>query len=136
VARAARQPVLLAGRTFVPLCRIVLAYEGSPHARAAMRHAVGLAADLTLPLVVLSIHKQAPEYLAQVAHYAADYGVALSTLALRGDPTTALVSALTEGDLLAMGAFGQGRVREWLLGSTTEAMLRLSPQPILLCHLP
>jgi nucleotide-binding universal stress UspA family protein len=37
-------------------------------------------------------------------------------------------------DLLFMGAFGHRRIIEWLLGSTTQYFLRMSPVPLVLCH--
>jgi nucleotide-binding universal stress UspA family protein len=33
-------------------------------------------------------------------------------------------------DLLFMGAFGHRRLVEWVLGSTTQYLLRMSPGPI------
>jgi nucleotide-binding universal stress UspA family protein len=33
-----------------------------------------------------------------------------------------------------MGAFGHRRIVEWILGSTTQYLLRTSPVPLILCH--
>lgn len=37
-------------------------------------------------------------------------------------------------DLLVMGAYGQSRVREFLLGGATQSVLRAPPVPVLLSH--
>ncbi|WP_089717098.1 universal stress protein [Candidatus Entotheonella palauensis] len=37
-------------------------------------------------------------------------------------------------DLLFMEAFGNRRLVEWILGSTTQYLLRTSPVPLVLCH--
>lgn len=37
-----------------------------------------------------------------------------------------------QGDLLVMGAYGQSRIRELFVGSTTTAMVRTGKVPVLL----
>ena len=42
--------------------------------------------------------------------------------------------AATQPDLLVMGGFGQPRLREFILGGATEAVLRAPPCPVLMSH--
>jgi nucleotide-binding universal stress UspA family protein len=50
-----------------------------------------------------------------------------------GDPATAIVeTAISEAaDLIVMGTQGLGGIRKWMLGSTTERVLRRTPVPVL-----
>ena len=60
-------------------------------------------------------------------------GFTVETRLLAGDPEQALPDLLqTQGDaLLVMGAYGHSRIRQLIVGSTTTALLRLSPVPVL-----
>jgi nucleotide-binding universal stress UspA family protein len=135
VLRTATQPVLVTPGSFEEIRRVVLGYDGSERAREAMTYAVELAQRLNLPVLAVSVHDDealALERLSVVERYAEAHQLALQTQALQGDPADALLGTAEVGDLIAMGAFGEGRIREWLLGSTTEAVLRASNQPVLL----
>lgn len=135
VVRGSTQPVLVASEEFQDIRRIFLGFDGSERARAAMTYAVELATRLTLPLLAVSVQQDeelAKERLETVSSYAQAHDLDVTTLALQGDPADAILAEVEEGDLIAMGAFGEGRVREWLLGSTTEAVLRAAEQPVLL----
>lgn len=136
VIRGAKGPVFVAAETFSPLARVVLGFDGSERAREAMIYACELAERLGLPLLAVSVHPDqdvARERLERVRAYAGERKLELATLPLGDDdPVDALLAQLRSSDLLAIGAFGEGRVREWLLGSTTETLLRSSAQPVLL----
>jgi nucleotide-binding universal stress UspA family protein len=135
VLRTARQPVLLTAESFEDMRRVVLGYDGSERAGGAMRYAAELAHRLNLPMLALSVHRDegvARERLDTVASYGEAHGIEVATKPLPGDPADAILAEVEEGDLIAMGAFGEGRIREWLLGSTTEALLRGAVQPVLL----
>lgn len=67
-------------------------------------------------------------------HYAASRRgeLTLSKHVLEGEVVPAIVETLQEGDLLAIGAFGEGRLSAFFRGSTTEALLRGAEVPVLL----
>ena len=135
VLRSATHPVFVASDAFVEPQRIVLGFDGSERAREAMTYATELAERLKLPLVAVSVHADevvASKRLEIVRSYTAAHDLEVSTQVLGGDAAEGILASLAEGDLLAMGAFGEGRIREWLLGSTTEAVLREARQPILM----
>ena len=135
VLRNAKPPVLIASNTYQPIERIVLGFDGSNHARAAMQTAANLSRSLNLPLLAISAQEsldRAELLLKTVQRYAKTYEIEVTTLPLEGHPTDVLLQNTQVGDLLVIGAFGEGLVREWLLGSTTEAILRNAEIPIIL----
>ena len=56
-----------------------------------------------------------------------------STQLLAGEPQDVLPELVRAQApaLLVMGAYGHSRLRQWLLGSTTSTLLRLSDVPVL-----
>lgn len=135
VLRTAVQPVLLAGPEFQDITRILLGFDGSKPAREAMVYAIELAQRLTVPVLAVSVHHDdvvARRQLSTVEHYAEGHRIEIDTEIRKGDPADVLLGMAQPGDLITIGAFGDGRIREWLLGSTTEAILRSAVQPVLL----
>lgn len=135
VLRQASQPVLLAGTEFQPLRRILLGFDGRAPARAAMLHAFELAQQLVLPVRALSVSahlSEARRQLDAVEHFAAAHGIEVETHTANGAPVTALVEMAEEDDLIAIGAYGESWLHEWLRGSTTADLLHAAPQPVLL----
>ena len=63
----------------------------------------------------------------------ASAGFAVETRLLAGEPEQALPELLqAQGNaLLVMGAYGHSRIRQLIVGSTTTALLRLSPVSVL-----
>jgi nucleotide-binding universal stress UspA family protein len=67
------------------------------------------------------------------------HGVTIETPLTRtahGAPQDAISSALREfeADLLVMGGYGHSRLREFIFGGVTRAMLRECPTAMLLAH--
>lgn len=64
---------------------------------------------------------------------AADRGVDVVTAVRRGLPDEEILGYATENDvdLVVMGTHGRSGVQRYLLGSTTERVLRQSPVPVL-----
>lgn len=135
VLRNAKHPVFCTPGKFYDMKRIVLGFDGSDRAHVTMTYAVGLAKQLGLNMLVVSVSDDedtSTRRLNTAKAYAEDNGLSVLTSALEGDPVEGLLASLQQGDVLAIGAFGEGRVREWLLGSTTEALLRQADYPVLL----
>ncbi|MFC3285229.1 universal stress protein [Litchfieldella rifensis] len=135
VLRTAEQPVLLAGAEFQDISRVLLGFDGSKPAREAMVYAIELAQRLAVPVQVVSVHHDdviARRQLSTVEHYAEGHRIEIETAIRKGDPADVILGMAQPGDLITIGAFGDGRIREWLLGSTTEAILRAAVQPVLL----
>lgn len=135
ILRTASQPVLLAGAEFQDIHRILLGFDGSNPAREAMVYAAELAQRLSIPLHAVGVHRDeatANLWLETVRHYADAHKLDVTTAVDKGDPDRVLLELAEDGDLITIGAFGEGRIREWLLGSTTELILRSAKQPVLL----
>jgi nucleotide-binding universal stress UspA family protein len=135
VLRSARQPVLSTPSTFQGIERVVLGFDGSSRAQSAMRYALELAKRLDLGVLALSVDQDEAvnaRRLEIVRHYAEPFELELATRSFSGDPVEEILNQLEKGDVIAIGAFGEGRMREWLLGSTTEAILRRADYPVLL----
>ena len=124
---------------------IGVAYDGTPGARAALRYAAGLAADLDMTLRVLTVHPPRREHPrggphdvpALQARARADAEeivggrVAIELAERQGHPATELVLA-TEDELglLVVGSRGHGPLLRVLLGSVSAAVLRSSRAPV------
>ncbi len=136
VTRRCPKPVLVASTPFVEPKRALLAYDGSPRAAAAMKTAAECCAQLGLPLTVLTVADrpaEADDHLASARKYLGAYDLGVTFEVRSGPPAETIVDVAGEGfDLLFIGAFGQNRLLEFVLGSTTEYVLRNSPCPVFL----
>jgi len=141
--------------------RILLAYDGSSHAKRAYEVAVGLAFKLgaRLDIVQVVAHQHAPEAVAafaeaeragnpdqiELAQCAANSLTPLWSEArsrginevggdvLRGDPAHEIVSyaQATGSDLIVMGRRGRGRIGGLVLGSVSSHLTSHAECPVL-----
>jgi nucleotide-binding universal stress UspA family protein len=133
---------------------ILVAVDGSADAAAALRHAASLARDQHARLIVLTVVPAAPPQVSSasvvvptpaetddeyarilrraVGQLPPDVGV--ETRIARGRPAKAIVEIAHEtgSDLIVMGAHGHGRLHHALIGSVSDAVLRVSDLPVLL----
>jgi nucleotide-binding universal stress UspA family protein len=74
------------------------------------------------------------ESLAAGARQLTDAGMDVSAELLPGDPERVIVEQIEafRADLLVMGAYGHTRIRDMIIGSTTTALLRSAPIPVLM----
>lgn len=138
---------------------IVIATDGSEHAREAIRRArvlldmdavaaitvvavvkpvVTLAAFADLPPQVWTEMEEAAQRAARQAlgdarATLADTGARIETLLLSGDPATEIVRAAREAraDAIVVGSRGWGEVKALLLGSVSERVLHAAHCPVL-----
>lgn len=135
VVRRAEGAVLLVPETFAEPKRLLLGYDGSEGAESALEVALVLSERLGLPLVALSVHGDPAEAEAQLADVRARArrdDLRLTTQALSGKPVEAILGATEPGDIIAIGAFGAGRLAEFFGGSTTSHIVRGAEVPVLL----
>ncbi len=121
---------------FVPPQRIVVAFDGSVRARQALAAMTRrpLVAGLPVHLVMAGADSAAARrQLDEAQATLAAAGVRTSCELAPGEPQQVLPALVkSQGPaLLVMGAFGHGRLRRWLLGSTTTTLLRVSDVPVL-----
>ena len=138
--------------------QIVVAVDGSDHARRAALTAARLARQLGASLTLLTVYHQPPGFEgepdysddleaairraegtldAEVAAVEADGGPAVEREALAGSqPGRVLLDAAESGryDLLVMGTRGLGRLQSALMGSVSAQVAAHSPIPVLIVH--
>ena len=130
VVRQSDRPVLVASRAFAPVETLLVAFDGG----ATSRKAVAMAD--TSPLFegtqvhVVQVGEQSSLDWAceTVGERLAGYE------SLPGDVEGALTAEArrVDADLLLMGAYGHSPLRRMIVGSTTTAMLRALPKPVML----
>jgi len=117
--------------------QILIATDGSDCARRAAKYGLELAARYDAGVDVVSVYHgdeaQGRVTLDDIADLATDVGVAVDTDLLSGKPATSIAgyAADTDADLIVVGRRGRSGVRERLLGSITERVLRRSGPPVL-----
>lgn len=134
---------------------ILVAYDGSSGAEAALRMGIDLAKATGAELQTVSVEEHLPRYAATVgevkeakeeidAHFqkltkhARDLalvdGVELETLVRQGHEVDTILAVVRDGrfDLLVIGDQGHSRVFERLVGSTAHSVIRLASCSILL----
>lgn len=136
VVRGSVRPILVAPRVFMPITRVLVAFDGGASATKALNHVLESPAFAGLEIVVAIVGDPGAQRDARVeaarALLAGREGASIKTL--QGDVETTLKGELRQGqgDLLVMGAYGHSRIRELFLGSTTTAMVRTGKVPVLL----
>ncbi|RUS63531.1 universal stress protein [Pseudorhodobacter sp. E13] len=136
IVRAAKTPVLVAARAFVPVKRVLVAYDGGPSAIRALDHIAHSPLYQGLAITVVSVG-DGPAIAAGLAQAQARLraaGLAADIRHVAGQPETAL-GKLVEAEgfqMLVMGAYGHSRIRSLIIGSTTTEMVRSCKVPVML----
>jgi nucleotide-binding universal stress UspA family protein len=139
VARHATRPVLVVPDHFVAVDKIMVAYDGSPHAGRALREAIDMAMALHVPLVICTVIEagdqgQAMDHADTAMRLARAHECAAAFLITQGRPAECLLkkAAETKCTLLVAGAHGHSRIREWILGSTAHELIVKTSLPLML----
>ena len=122
--------------------RIVVAWDGSAKAARALNDALPfLRAATQVELVSVTGEKDLAHTVpgAEIAPHLARHGVTVNVLALpamAGDVAETLRNHahLTRADMIIMGAYVHSRLREMVLGGTTQSLLRNTPVPLFLSY--
>lgn len=137
IIRAIHKPVLLVNSEFVEPKKLLIAYNGSNESKKLLnetslkpifknikRDIVNINEDKTLSFKLLN---EAKEIFAK-------QNIEVDTSVLSGEPKEAIFNYFEQNncDILAMGAFGHSRLKEFILGSFTSEMLGKIKKPILL----
>lgn len=135
--RAMQRPILVAPETFKAPQRAMLAFDGSATAFKSVEMLANSPLLKGLPIHLVMVGPDIAstrEPLEQAARRLGEAGYEVHTAVLAGDIEPALHAYQAEHgiDLLAMGAYGHSRIREFLVGSTTTSMLRSTPTPLLM----
>ncbi len=137
VVRATRKLVLVASRSFKPIKRAVIAFDGGPSAMKAVSYIAATKVFEGLDCHLLSVGNLSPERtreLEDACGLLVKAGFKASYEVLPGQPEE-IISGKVESDhydLLVMGAYGHSKIRNLIIGSTTTQMLRSCRIPVLL----
>jgi len=123
--------------------RILVAYDGSDHAKRAVEHAVSLAKILNSSLYVITVAvdpsqvalEKARRIAAEAAEKVASSGLAVSDVAVRsGVPANEILSYAEEirADLIVMGSRGLSTIQRLVLGSVSQAVAARARVPVLI----
>jgi nucleotide-binding universal stress UspA family protein len=137
VVRNAGKPVMVTPQTFTEIESIGLAYDGSPPADNALKLAVFLSEKVAWPMSIIMVsgdQKHTAKLTKKLETYLEPFPIDAEIIILQGRENKELVKFMQDGsiELMVMGAYGNNRLRELLLGSTTSCIIRNSPIPILL----
>ena len=122
--------------------RIIVAWDGSAKSARALNDAMPfLRAASQVELISVTGEKDLTHSLpgAEIAPHLSRHGVAVSVLALpamNGDVAETLRNHahLTRADMIVMGAYVHSRMREMILGGTTQSLLKDAPVPLFLSY--
>ncbi len=139
--------------------RILVAVDGSPQGRAALKLAMNLAADQAATLAIATVVNHRAEYfappdvvvdpttderiahdaealLARAAAAAEAVGVRATTCLREGEVVEALLRCINEqhADLVVLGTHGRKGVARALYGSVAEGVMRGARIPVLVAH--
>ena len=137
VIRTLHEPIFIALPEFKAPTRALFAFDGSKTANKALLRVSKSPLLTGIPIHVVCIGKPGAELessLQVAGQVLADQGFEVQTDLLQGDvqPTLDAYRRQHTIDLCIMGAYGHSKIRQFLVGSTTTEMLRLSAVPLLL----
>jgi nucleotide-binding universal stress UspA family protein len=139
VVRRSRKPVLITPVDFKEIESIGLAFDGSIPATNALKLAAWLSETAHWPITTLIICEDSAtgaELTKKIETYLEDKEVDNEVLLMRGREDREILRFIKEGavEMMIMGAYGKGRLKEFFLGSTTSNVIRNSNIPVLLLH--
>jgi len=137
VARQCNKPLLITPQKHQEISRILFAYDGSPRANKALQLAGSVATNLKVPIAIVCVHQNEPmrtKILEEADSYLEAYEVETAAVGVEGNPEKEILNQAKTNkcDLIVMGAFGHSRIREAILGSTTEHVVRSATVSVLL----
>lgn len=140
VVRASSRPCLVTSRSFQPIQKMLLAYDGG---KSCLKAADFLAGsddfkDIELHIVIVAEDAGSEESASNTLRTAEsrlkDAGYSTVCHMLHGIPEEAIAEyvASQKINLLIMGAYGHSRIRRLFIGSTTTEMIRRCLVPVML----
>lgn len=137
VIRKSGKPVIVTPAAFKEIESMAIAYDGSPPADNALKMAAELSQSTAWPLSILIItddQSLGAKLIKKTETILDPYSLDSDTVILAGDEDRAIIRFIKEGsvELMVMGAYGHNRLRELLLGSTTNYVIRKTTIPVLL----
>jgi nucleotide-binding universal stress UspA family protein len=127
-----------------PIRRVLVAWRDTREAARAVGEAAPILAKAARTRLLLIDPPGEPdanrgEPAADIARHLSRHGTKVEVEAVRSEsrqPGEIILDAAhrLSADLVVMGAYGQSRAREWVLGGATREMLESSDLPLLIAH--
>ena len=139
IIRRCPRPVLTVPGSSPHLERALLAYDGSPKAEEALYVATYLATRWRIPLVVITVleaGRTTSDTLDRARRYLTRRGGEATFVKGYGPAAEEIIrtAKVHDCDLIITGGYGFDPVREIVLGSNVDNVLRKSRQPVLICR--
>ena len=142
IIRSSSKPCLVTPQTYVPLERLLLAYDGSPTgqkllaflAQASGLHGLGIHLVMVAKSEADARSDQKKQEQEAAVETLKSAGLDPVVHIIAGDPEKVISHYVEQQQisLLLMGAYGHRRIRHLMIGSTTEQLLRSAQIPVLL----
>jgi nucleotide-binding universal stress UspA family protein len=137
IIREINKPILLVNNEFITPKKLLIAYNGSEKAKKFLKESSikPIFKNIHRDIVNVNDDKTASEKLLnEVKEFYIKQEIPVETSALNGDTKTEILIHLGQNDcdILAMGAFGHSRIKEFIFGSLTSEILASCKKPILL----
>jgi nucleotide-binding universal stress UspA family protein len=135
--RSTNKPVLVAARSFKPITKILVAFDGGRSSYGAIDYIASNKPYSELKCHIVIVGEEGSRGYTQAIHAenllkkgAVDY----TFFHERGEPEKVISDYVEKHgvDLLVMGAYGHSRIRNLIIGSTTTQMIRSCLVPVLL----
>ncbi len=137
VVRSSPKPVFVASRSFSPITRVLIAFDGGKSSLKAIEFFSQRKHYSDLICHVMMVGTDTAEHRRQVEGAVATLkngGFEATGDILAGQPETVITDQVDNHDfnLVIMGAYGHSRIRNMIIGSTTTEMIRSCKVPVLL----
>jgi nucleotide-binding universal stress UspA family protein len=140
---------------FVGIQRILVAYDGSPHAEHAMNVAISMAGDMKAKLFVISVIRPPEPAESAEFHAVIDEGrekyeksyvpirelakqkdIEIETEVVVGHPAEQIIHMADkiQASVIVMGKRSHTILHRWMIGSNSERVLRYAHCPVMIVH--
>jgi len=136
--RSVTKPVFVTPDKYSDINNILIAYDGTGQASHALELAAEVGAQGDFNFYLLTVYHSDEEWgqktSREAMEYLAPYKLRIEQMVEKGDADEVILKVAEEKDcdLIIMGAYGHSRLRELILGSTTEQVMRRTNRPVLL----
>jgi nucleotide-binding universal stress UspA family protein len=140
--RRSAQPLLVVPAQMRPLCRILLAFDGSPRAKEATYIATYMAKEWGATLYLLTTYRdkkvkdEMKEYVLEAKNYIIRHDLFPHAHMREGLTGETILSFAKEKeiDLILMGSYGADPISEMVWGSSIDYVLQSTTIPLLICR--
>ena len=137
ISKECNKPLFISPKEFKPFRNILIPYDGSVNSNRALPYAGYFSSNFKSIAHVFTVDnslESANVILTEGKNYLQSYDIDIQTKARNGHADEEILNYANEKDmdLIVMGAYGHTRIKEAILGSTTEGVMRNATIPLLL----